>query len=166
MKSKLILLIIIAFVISGCTGIEVRKVTSKNEDSVKGIRYYRPWPYLLVTQNTEDISSLKLEIIYLPNTKESYAINMKSGVGTSDYSLALKDGWLLTEFNEKRDTQVPEFIDSVGGIFSLADLTQLFRIDRNAQVKTIVPGLYSFKFDKDGCIKGFDCVVPFINTNE
>ena len=50
MKKEFCLLSVIAILMTGCAGVEITKITPKNADK-EGIRFYRPWPYLLVTED-------------------------------------------------------------------------------------------------------------------
>ena len=97
----------------------------------RGIRYYRPKPYLLiapagttseiagnvskrVTEPSDQFVSIQLQ--YLPDFNEEYAINVRSGLGTADVSITLEDGWNLTEINQKLDSQFDENLSAVAEV--------------------------------------------------
>jgi hypothetical protein len=165
MKKGVFLIVTMAFLLTGCAGVEVTKITPKNEKSAKGLRYYRPCPYLLVAQDVNDPSSLQLKTIYLPNIKENYAINMKSGLGALDATVNLTDGWLLTQYSDKTDTKIPETISAIGTISSdtikaiLEILTKRNGTDK--EPIAVIPGLYRFEFNDEGVITNL-VYVPFV----
>lgn len=96
----------------------------------KGIRYYRPKPYLLIssgtasvtvsekdktvtTKSTPDPRYVNIQLVYLPDFEEEYAIDVRTGFGTADVSLKLEDGWNLTELNQKLDSQTDENLKAI-----------------------------------------------------
>ncbi|MFN7733639.1 MAG: hypothetical protein ACK5OB_17210 [Pirellula sp.] len=96
----------------------------------KGIRYYRPKPYLLVssgvaevavsekektvtTKSTPDPRYVNIQLVYLPDFEEEYAIDVRSGFGTADVAIKLEDGWNLTELNQKLDSQTDENLKAI-----------------------------------------------------
>ena len=118
----LLCLTLTAVVLAGCNPrIRVRKSPGPRES---GIRYYRPKPYLLVTPadasltvvesktetRTPSLSDefVSIELQYLPDFAEEYALDVRPGLGTADVSFTLKDGWMLTEVNQKLDSQFDE----------------------------------------------------------
>ncbi|MBN1972021.1 MAG: membrane lipoprotein lipid attachment site-containing protein [Sedimentisphaerales bacterium] len=162
---RIFLIITISFLLTGCAGVEVTKITPGNDKSAKGIRYYRPWPYLLVAQDVNDPSSLQLKTVYLPNIKENYAVNAKSGIGALDAAITLEDGWKLTQYADKTDTKIPETIQAIGSI-SADTINAILEVitKRNGSEKEpipLTPGLYRFEFDDEGAVINF-IYVPFV----
>ncbi len=121
--------------ISGCAP---RTVVRKNPcDNDRGIRFYRPKPYLLVTPgseitsvedqakktittkkgvgNSDQFVTIKLE--YLPDFAEEYAIEVKPGLGTNNTVVNLEDGWNLTTVDQKLDAK---FDENLGAVTELA----------------------------------------------
>jgi len=84
----------------------------------RGIRYYRPKPYLmvkpLVTQSSDDAPGelkpgfVSIETVMLPDFGEEYSIQIRSGLGVNETSVTLTDGWNLTAINAKLDSQFDE----------------------------------------------------------
>lgn len=133
---------------------------AKAQSPGKGIPYYLPHPYLVVTKNlvfvatekTESTanqaagkttaenanknpdkndSSLKsgnsakndaasnkdtyaMQVIYLPDADQKYALYYNRGTGTCDSIVTLVDGWKMTGLNTKSDAQTAEIIKAVG----------------------------------------------------
>lgn len=142
------------FLISGCAGVEITKITPEDPYE-EGLRFYRPYPYLWVTKDKD--GNLQGSIIYLPNRSEEYIIKIKSGMGSVDANFTLENGWNLTGLNETRDSKTPEMIAALTG--SLKDLK---RILEKAKKEELHPGLYMFIFDdKTGLISDIKPVVQF-----
>ncbi len=103
----------------------------------KGIRYYRPKPYLFiapagektvttplnpteesttktVTVPTDEFVSIDLQ--WLPDFSEEYAIDIRTGFGTNATELTLEDGWNLTALNTKLDSQTDENINAFANL--------------------------------------------------
>jgi hypothetical protein len=154
MKKVLYLLGILIFMITGCSGVRIVKITSENPYQ-EGLRFYRPHPYLWVTKDKAK-DNLQGSIIWLPNKNEEYVIRVKSGMGSVDAKFTLENGWNLTGLNEIRDSKTPEMITALTG--SLKDLKGLEAKTR----EELQPGLYIFIFDdKTGLISGLKPVVQF-----
>lgn len=95
-----------------------------------GIRYYRPKPYLLVTSAAQSILNesgkpvreviddrfVQIELKYLPDFSEEYAIDVRSGFGIADVAITLEDGWNLTAINQKLDSQTDENIRAMAEV--------------------------------------------------
>ena len=154
-----------SLMLTGCANVSVTKITPKNENSAKGIRYYRPWPYLLVSQDMNESSALDIKTVYLPNIKENYAINTQSGLGKLDTTITLEDGWKLTQYSDKTDTEIPETIQAIGSVSTdtikaILDVMTM----RNGSEKgsiPLIPGLYRLEFNDEGAITNF-VYVPFV----
>ena len=158
----------------GCAEVHVKRLLVTDKGS-EGIRFYQPHPYLLVTlgpapkadgkdgkalaidQNLvgDDKATatsapemfLNFQIIFLPKIDEIYAVTVKSGLGTAEGSVKLKDGWMLTEFGGKSDSKIPETITAASGL-----LTSVAGVIKPAtkvlsNKDAIGPGLYRFEFD-------------------
>lgn len=146
------LLTIVIFLMASCASVEIVK-SNPDMKYEKGLRFYRPHPYLWVTK--DDNGALQSTIIWLPNKKEDYMIRVKGGIGTVDLKCTLENGWNLTEFGETMDSKTPEMITALTG--SLQGITTM-----GLEAKgTFIPGLYKFTFDKDGLIDGLIPVVQF-----
>ena len=97
MRDKFILLACaLPLLMSGCaaTKIEVRKAAPE----VLGIRYSLPKPFLLVTPSNTGDGSFKVEVLYLPDPKETYAISAETRRGKYKLEVKTQDG-LLTKID-------------------------------------------------------------------
>jgi hypothetical protein len=151
MFNKFLIVLTCALLIYSCAGVNVTKITSGNQDE-EGIRFYRPYPYLLVTPGKD---SIEYKILWLPKMDEEYAVSVKSGLGTTDYAITLENGWNLTAFNEKRDSKLEELITSAfGNITGLINAPSRFREQGETEKKNILPGLYAFVYADKGPNKG------------
>lgn len=138
-RSKWILLLLaVATCAPGCVPrVKVRKNPGPGDT---GIRYYRPKPYLLLTPGggsvqvveeegkkttttTASDEFVNIQLQYLPDFSEEYAIEVKTGLGKADVSLKLEDGWNLTAINQNLDSQTDEniaataeLLKAVGGL--------------------------------------------------
>jgi hypothetical protein len=108
------------------------KVVKNPNPYDKGIRYYRPKPYLFIsplgsativekgstttTTTSPSDQYVSIELQYLPDFSEEYSIHVRSGVGVADVDFTLEDGWNLTSLNQKLDSQMDE------NVSALADL--------------------------------------------
>jgi hypothetical protein len=136
---RFVFLTILLLWMTGCAGVEISKITSEN-DKTKGVRFYRPWPYLMVTKNN---GNTECKIVYLPKTNEEYAIGVKSGLGSVKTSFELIDGWQLTKFGDERDSKIPETINAI---------TNAAKEAVAAQRSPVEEGLYRMTF-KDGYVE-------------
>lgn len=115
----------------GCTP-RVRVIANPKPHQ-KGIRYYRPKPYLLVTSGQAAVISnqsektvtttsipdkryVNIQLQYLPDFEEEYALDVRTGFGTADVGIKLEDGWNLTEINQKLDSKTSENIKAVSDL--------------------------------------------------
>lgn len=153
MKSWIFILFI-SFCGLSCTSFKVRQVTASNRDSVQGLRFFMPQPFLLVaekdllvdgvkkikqageetTTTTEKMAVARKElhcsIIYLPDPQQEYAIS--TFTGKTPKSIKLVDGWRLTAFNLKEENLIsPQQMGLLSG------------------TKGLAPGIYSIH-NKDG----------------
>lgn len=143
---------------------------AREETPGKGIPYYLPHPYLVVTknlnfvvpektesksnQNTESTSgqntanqssgknsssdksgssgknnasaaenaasdnsgkdSYSMQVVYLPDYSQKYALYYNRGVGKYDSTVTLVDGWKMTGLNTSSDTKTAEIIQAIG----------------------------------------------------
>ncbi len=148
---KLLSLFFLPFFLFSCAVVTVKKVTPDNVNT-PGVRYYRPYPYLLVTNQSE------YKVIYLPKMDEEYSVSTSPGFGSAGASCKLVDGWNLTEYSDKLDSKVPETISAVSGLLKEAAAAAKGMTD----LRGLSPGLYRFDFDKQtGFVTGLTCVKEF-----
>jgi hypothetical protein len=125
-----------------------------------GIHYYRPKPYLLVTESLtekpraaggkpEKTESCVAEIKYLPDYTQEYVIVPHYWLGSVALKPTLADGWNLTNFDSTVDTKVPETITAFanlakaaapGGVTSLGAGLKVTPAPPSGNVS---PGLYA-----------------------
>lgn len=108
------------------------RVVANPKPHDKGIRYYRPKPYLLVSSSGEtkvtvkegsketitvpDAKYVHIQLQYLPDFEEEYAIDVRSGFGVADVSITLEQGWNLTAINQKLDSQTDENLQGAAAL--------------------------------------------------
>ncbi|MFM7169022.1 MAG: hypothetical protein ACKO3T_27610 [Planctomycetaceae bacterium] len=140
----------------GCTP-GIRVIKNPGDDD-KGVRYYRPKPYLMVTsaQITKETSGVKttetdprsviIEVKYLPDFSEEYSINTTPGLGSANVKLTLTEGWNLTEVNQDLDSKVQETLQAAATLAgAVAPLT-----DKSVCAASDVPlGLYESVIERD-----------------
>lgn len=116
----------------GCISPGVRVKPNPDPDD-KGIRYYRPKPYLFIAPATLPKESVKatkpdksstevtteggltdqyvsIELQMLPDYSEEYSIRVTAGTGTANVKITLEDGWNLTGLDQDLDSKFNENI--------------------------------------------------------
>lgn len=116
------------FCLHACLGCTPRVIVHSNPTPRdKGIRYYRPKPYLKVEpaevaiekNQTRIVPGLvRISLAYLPDFSEEYSIDVRPGLGTANVELKLEDGWNLTEIGQDLDSQTDENLEALGSILS------------------------------------------------
>ena len=104
--AKVSTLLVASSVLCGCAGLDFGE---------KGLSYYEPKPYRLVSVNSNCDTTGTL--VSLPGEKKF--VKFKSGYGSADLSVALSNG-ILTNVNQKTDTQIPETITSIASLATAA----------------------------------------------
>ena len=132
-------------ILSGC-GPEMTITKVNGNDSIKGFRYYRPHPYLLVTYDPN--GNPNSEILWLPNTEEEYAINANSNFGKVEFNLTFADGWKLTQVGHTSDSKVQETIQAFGGVLKEVVASGVLVQPLKGKIPT-GPRLYRFHFDEN-----------------
>ncbi len=129
------LLTLLIFLMVSCASVEITRITPENPYK-EGIRFYRPYPYLLVTKDKEG-KNLESKIIYLPNNNDEYSIKVKSGIGAVDTKFTLEDGWRLTQFGETRDSKTVEMVNALtGSLKGIKGILEYVTIFRSKNAKT------------------------------
>ncbi len=106
-------------------------VTKNPGERNKGVRFYRPKPYLFVSpagtttvegdatttepRNPPD-EMVNIELKYMPDFSEEYSVRVIPGIGTANVGIKLEDGWNLTEITQDLDTKLPENIDAIANL--------------------------------------------------
>lgn len=158
--------VLLATVCGGCTPRVVVRKSPPDHD--RGIRYYRPKPYLKIepaeVQIDKNQTSLvpglvRISLVYMPDFSEEYSINVRSGCGTANVGVKLQDGWNLTEISQDLDSQTDENIKAMGSLLSAAGgLIPTAAGDRSADnISFTVParnvplGFYESVVGRDPC---------------
>lgn len=142
----------------GLTGCTPSTVVRKNPgDFDRGIRFYRPKPYLLIapaggnvtvketekggessketvttTGNSDRFVSIRLE--YLPDFSEEYSISVRPGFGVNNTEITLTDGWNLTAVNQQLDSQTDENVAAAAEL--VGAISQAFGATGSSGIKT------------------------------
>lgn len=135
-------IVLVALVFTSCANITVRQLTPEKPYD-EGVRFYRPWPYLSVSQEQDANKNpiLKAQVIMLPDASPEgeYVVEWKSGwFGTVNPNFNLADGWNMTGFNSKVETNAAALVTSLG---SFAGAIGLASTD-GSKHEAIGPGLY------------------------
>ncbi|MEO8268325.1 MAG: hypothetical protein ABI557_01320, partial [Aureliella sp.] len=175
-------LLFIGLLASGCTPRVIVRAHPQSDD--RGIRFYRPKPYLKVEPAEVAIDKnqtslvpglVRISLAYLPDFSEEYSIDVRSGLGIANVGIKLQDGWNLTEISQELDSQTDENTKAFASILSaVGDVIPTSSSgDRNAALSFTVPsrnvpiGFYEsiIGLDARGCkrLYGFRYVgfVPF-----
>lgn len=137
----------LAVMISGCASY---KITDKNGN--EGYPVYTPEPYLMITSGD---STIKGEIVWLPNYNKEYRITTSNFLAKADFEFEITNGWMLTTIHDKGDNTnvASELLDS---------------IQKNTEEKIILDqskksvNLYRLNYDKNGYIK----IIELVPRNE
>jgi len=91
----------------------------------RGVRYYRPKPYLMVKPLTADDGTpidgmVQLNVEWLPDFSEEYSIHVTPGLGINNTEITLDQGWNLTALNVEVDSQFDENLSAIGELVDKA----------------------------------------------
>lgn len=126
--------------LSACAGVAVERIRS-DADYKGGVRFYRPQPYLLVTDAK---GAIETSIVYLPKMNEEYALRVRPGVNGVDAKATFEQGWNLTSLGDARTNGAAEILTAVGGLGRAA---AAFKGVIAAEGAELAPGLYAIEFD-------------------
>lgn len=156
MRATILLAVIAA--LSGCANVFVRPIANehgspgkKGSESARGVRFYRPAPYLLLTREVvrvggdEAVPVDKATIVLLPDYSQEFVIQWWPGFGNVAPKFTLEDGWNLTSFDSRVESE------GAAALASLADLlaaTPLDRLPTRPARLEGAPGLYPMVFEE------------------
>jgi len=169
--------LLFAITLPGCAKIVVKKLPADNNDSLEGIRFYRPAPYLMVTHVLNDSQSksgpaalsagetIQFSIVWMPDLSQEYVIQSKAGFGSVSFNPTLENGWNLTGLNASADSKTAELLTALAGFVPKAPMGTVAQ-----KPQRFGPGLYRLLFETDpknsnyGHLKGvdFDHPISFI----
>jgi hypothetical protein len=157
---RIIIIFLVIGVVFGCTRLSVVRITDPEKSATEGIRFYRPYPYLLISEESKPAKQdktdppakpmLQYKIIWLPDLSQEYAIQVRPGLGTIDFKPSFEEGWKLVGLDAKLDSKTIEMIEAASGL-----------IEKGAKVITgmktvpepLQPGIYRFIYDMDHRLK-------------
>jgi hypothetical protein len=146
--------------LSACAGVSITRLDSESKYR-DGVRFYRPQPYLLVTDAK---GAIETSIIYLPKTNEEYALRVRSGVNGVDAKAAFDQGWNLTSLGDARTNGFAESLTALGGLGRAA---AGFKGALAGPESELSPGLYAIEFDPGtGLAKSLRRVVLSVSSTE
>lgn len=128
-KSPVLVLLLACLLTSsllcGCAPRVIVRANPQPND--RGIRYYRPKPYLKIepaevaiekNQTTIVPGLVRISLAYLPDFSEEYSIDVRSGLGIANVGIKLEDGWNLTEISQELDSQTDENTKAFASLLS------------------------------------------------
>jgi hypothetical protein len=109
---------VFAIVLVGCAATTVRPNPGRFD---RGVRYYRPKPYLLLQPARDKDNNVLANYVtitkeYLPDFSEEYSIHVRAGLGSNKTKIVLTEGWNLTELNVEVDQQFDESLKAVADL--------------------------------------------------
>ena len=127
----------------GCSHVEVFPSRTGQEP---GLHFYRPEPYLLVTETPK---GSQVSVISLPNTRDRWVVRPRVRLGTVDLDAKLDGGWNLTSLGASADSKIPETLTALSGT-----LKEAAAVSAKAVAPSFEPGLYRILFDESGAVSG------------
>jgi hypothetical protein len=82
----------------------VTKVTPKNVVTVTGVRYSLPKPFIQVVPQAD--GTIAVDVIYLPDSNNTYAIDTSSSMSSYTFQVALDQNGMLSAVEFKKNTSV------------------------------------------------------------
>lgn len=103
----------------GC--LPATRVVKNPGDRDRGVRYYRPKPYLLITpminKSGEPVAGfISMEQVTMPDFSEEYSIHIRTGLGSNSTSIQLTDGWRLDSLNVELDSNFDENVSAIADV--------------------------------------------------
>jgi len=181
----------LSFFLAGCASVKVVRVDPSKADAAyndsgrlktSGILFYRPRPYLMVTEapppkeqegsggsslshldmNSQDkagppaTQQLSVQIVWLPDYSQEFEIQAHPGLGSVTMNPTLKDGWNLASLSATVDSKTAELITAAAGLAKAIPLTALSK----EAPKPYCTGLYPINVDRTtGLITGLGAPV-------
>ncbi len=140
LKLLLVTLSLMGFSLSGC--LPRTTVVSDPGPKDRGIRFYRPKPYLFVRPAEGAVagSQVTIELQYLPDFSEEYSIHVRSGFGVNNTSITLEEGWNLVAIDQELDSRIAEQISAIGDVLdSVGNIVPTAKKSPPPQARMVVP---------------------------
>lgn len=143
--AMLVVLFVCITLVAGCARLSVLRVAERGDTKTEGIRYYRPYPYLMVSQAKAG-DGLEYKIIYLPDMGQEYAIQVRAGFGVVDFKPTLEGGWNLIAVDAKVDSKTKEVMEAAAGVIGKG--AKLAATGTRAPGRALEPGIYRLIVDE------------------
>jgi hypothetical protein len=127
----------------GCSKVVVEKYDPATYSD--GIRFFRPQPYILVSQTKDDKGNFtgnSISVIYLPDPGQEYVIREEVLLGSISMKPNLTDGWNLVGLETTADSKIPETITALVGAAKLGVAPGARQVPGRDIDESIKPGLY------------------------
>jgi hypothetical protein len=126
--------------LSGCatTEMTVKRVPTPPDKSTaepNGIRYSLPKPFLLVTPAPEGDGSMKVEVVYLPDECQTYAIDAKTKRGQYDLTVTVKEGLLSKIIWTAKGAELAAQAAETGGELLKSEFARIEQDKKDKQAK-------------------------------
>ena len=163
------LLVLLILLLNACAEVEVRPLEANERlggadyYKTKGVRFFRPWPYLWITVN-KDKGICEMSINYLPQMEQEYIIIPHPRMGSVTMAPTLTNGWSLTTLSIAADSKASEMVTAIGNLTGNAAKAA-------AGGKGILagrefgPGLYRIIFDQAGYVSDLESIFLQQGTN-
>jgi hypothetical protein len=137
--------------------LSVVRIADHADTKTEGLRYYRPWPYLMVSE-TKDGEGLEFKIVYLPDLSQEYAVQVRAGFGTVDFKPTLENGWNLVAVDAKVDSRTKEVMEAAAGLIGAGAKLAAGSRARDSGLR---PGIYRFIVDEPRTLRDGSMNVDF-----
>jgi hypothetical protein len=164
---RILLIFLLIGLVLGCTKLSVVRITDPENSSMEGIRFYRPYPYLLISEELVGDSKqvkqdkpdkadkpdkplkpmLQYKVIWLPDLSQEYAIRVQAGLGTVDFKPTFEEGWKLVGLDAKLDSKTKEIIEAASGLIEKGVKIPTGLKAPEKTEKELESGIYRFIYD-------------------
>jgi hypothetical protein len=141
MRKRLGVLSLFAVLSAACGGVTVTRLASE-ADYEEGVRFYRPQPYLLVTNFST--GERQAQVVWLPKKDEEYVLRVRSGLGDVSAQATLDQGWNLTQLGDSRKNGTA---DVLGAVADLGKVALSAAVAPPPKGEGLPPGLYAIEFE-------------------
>ncbi|MGC4041933.1 MAG: hypothetical protein QM710_14410 [Flavobacterium sp.] len=110
--------VLATFTFMSCTSVKVTKVTKNNSAEVKGVRYALGKPFIQVTPNATGDGSYGVEIVYLPDENQTYAISSSAFFAKNTMEVSVDENGILKkiDWTGTSDTNAADVLKSASEI--------------------------------------------------
>ncbi len=142
---------------AGCAEIRVSRLDSASKYE-HGVRFYRPAHYLIVGIDKDRVQTNS--IITLPDKSDEYVAQVynPTGLSSSEFKIALKDGWQLSEIGGSTQSPVSDLVNAFAGTVTAFKSGEGIAGPVTIQIN-LEPGWYRIVFDASGQVSALKRVV-------